>query len=120
MNGEAHGYFNGGREGKKFKFHYGCKELKLSNMCFAGNGDVESVEVKNSMYQFSSIYRLLPNIGKSTIFFGSVPLNVQNDILGIIPFQVGCLPMKYLGVLLIAMKLGINDSKSLVDKVAEK
>ncbi|GJR65770.1 RNA-directed DNA polymerase, eukaryota, reverse transcriptase zinc-binding domain protein [Tanacetum coccineum] len=126
VNGEAHGYFNGGREGKKFKFHYGCKELKLSNMCFADdllvlcNGDVESVEVKNSMDQFSSIYRLLPNIGKSTIFFGSVPLNVQNDILGIIPFQVGCLPMKYLGILLIAMKLGINDSKSLVDKVAEK
>nr|GEU39041.1 hypothetical protein [Tanacetum cinerariifolium] len=35
----------------KFKFHYGCKDLKLSNMCFADdslvlcNGHVESVEV---------------------------------------------------------------------------
>ncbi|GJY24734.1 RNA-directed DNA polymerase, eukaryota, reverse transcriptase zinc-binding domain protein [Tanacetum coccineum] len=115
------------KEGKKFKFHYGCKDLKLSNMCFADdllvlcNGDTESVQIiKNAMDQFSSVSGLFPNIGKSTIFFGSVPLDVQRDILTIMPFQVGKLPMKYLGVPLIAKKLGINDCKSLVNKVSEK
>ncbi|GJW48256.1 RNA-directed DNA polymerase, eukaryota, reverse transcriptase zinc-binding domain protein [Tanacetum coccineum] len=112
VNGDDHGYFHkvrGLRQGdpmspylftlvmevfslllakniqkaKKFKFHYGCKDLKLSNMCFADdllvlcNGDVESVGViKQTMDQFSSIYRLFPNMAKSVIFFGSVPLNV--------------------------------------------
>ncbi|GJR98403.1 hypothetical protein Tco_0270577 [Tanacetum coccineum] len=125
---EGHGYFNGrerdsDKKARKIKYHHGCKELKLSNMCFADdllvlcNGDVESVGViKKTLDQFSSIYRLFPNMGKSVIFFGSVPLNVQNAILQVMPFQVGSLPMKYLGVPLIAKKLGINDCKSLVNK----
>ncbi|GJS40876.1 RNA-directed DNA polymerase, eukaryota, reverse transcriptase zinc-binding domain protein [Tanacetum coccineum] len=156
VNGETHGYFEGGKglrqgdpispylftlvmdvfslllssniqKAKKFKFHYGCKESKLSNMCFADdllvlcNRDVDSVDViKQSMEQFSSISGLFPNIGKSTIFFGSVPLNVQNEILRDVPFQVGNLPIKYFGVPLIAKKLGVNDCKRLVNKVAEK
>ncbi|GJW25392.1 RNA-directed DNA polymerase, eukaryota, reverse transcriptase zinc-binding domain protein [Tanacetum coccineum] len=156
VNGEAHGYFNEGKglrqgdlispylftlvmevfslllsnniqKARKIKYHHGCKELKLSNMCFDDdllilcNGDMESVGViKQTMDQFSSISGLFPNVGKSTIFFGSVPLSVQNEILSIMPFQVGSLPMKYLGVPLISQKLGINDCKSLVNKVAEK
>nr|GEW38929.1 ribonuclease H-like domain-containing protein [Tanacetum cinerariifolium] len=78
---------------------------------FEYSEDVKSVEViKHSMDQFSSIFGLLPNIGKSTIFFGSVPLNVQNDILRIIPYQVGSLPMKYLGVpLLLTISLDSLD-----------
>ncbi|GKD74120.1 RNA-directed DNA polymerase, eukaryota, reverse transcriptase zinc-binding domain protein [Tanacetum coccineum] len=128
VNGEAHGYFNGERglrqgdpispylftlvmevfslilskniqKAKKFKFHYGCKDLKLSNMCFADD---------------------LLVLWKSIIFFGSVPLDVQRDILIIMHFQVGKLPMKYLGVPLIAKKLGVNDCKNLVNKISEK
>nr|GEV81593.1 RNA-directed DNA polymerase, eukaryota, reverse transcriptase zinc-binding domain protein [Tanacetum cinerariifolium] len=104
----------------KFKFHYGCKALQLSNLCFRDdllvvcNGDVESVGViQKTMEQFSSISGQFPNMGKSTIFFGSVPLDVQHEILQVMPFQVGHLPMKYLGVPLIAKKLGVNDCKSL-------
>ncbi|GKD09550.1 RNA-directed DNA polymerase, eukaryota, reverse transcriptase zinc-binding domain protein [Tanacetum coccineum] len=107
VNGEAHGYFNGGRglrqgdpispylftlvievfslllanniqKARKFKFHYVCKDLKLTNMCFA------------------------------------------DDLLVLCNGDIGSLPMKYLGVPLIAKSLGINDCKSLVMKVAEK
>ncbi|GKB67000.1 RNA-directed DNA polymerase, eukaryota, reverse transcriptase zinc-binding domain protein [Tanacetum coccineum] len=116
----AHGYFKGGRGLRQYLFTL-VMELKLSNMCFADdllvlcNEDVEFVGViKQTMDQFSSISRLFPNIGKSTIFFGSVPLNVQNEILRVMPFQVANLPMKCLGVPLIAKKLGINDCKSLI------
>ncbi|GKB12700.1 RNA-directed DNA polymerase, eukaryota, reverse transcriptase zinc-binding domain protein, partial [Tanacetum coccineum] len=78
----------------KFKFHYGCKSLQLYNMCFVDdllvlcNEDVDSVKViKKSMEQFSSISGLFPNMAKSTIFFRSVPLDVQHDILQFMPFQ---------------------------------
>ncbi|GJS74196.1 hypothetical protein Tco_0707037 [Tanacetum coccineum] len=76
-------------------------------------GDVESVGViKKTMEQFSSSSDLFPNMGKSTIFFGSVPLDVQHEILQVMPFQVGRLLMKYLGVPLFAKKLEVNDCKS--------
>ncbi|GJS40033.1 RNA-directed DNA polymerase, eukaryota, reverse transcriptase zinc-binding domain protein [Tanacetum coccineum] len=124
INGEAHVYFQGGRglrqgdpispylytlvievfslllakkiqNANKFKVHYGCKTLQLSNMCFVEdllvwcNEDVESVGViKKSMDQVSSISSLFPNMGKR------VPL--------------------------VAKKLGIHDCKSLVDKVGDK
>ncbi|GKE58210.1 RNA-directed DNA polymerase, eukaryota, reverse transcriptase zinc-binding domain protein [Tanacetum coccineum] len=156
INGEAHVYFQGGRglrqgdpispylytlvievfslllakkiqNANKFKVHYGCKTLQLSNMCFADdllvrcNEDVESVGIiKKSMDQVSSISSLFPNMGKSTIFFGSVPLDVQSKIIQVMHFQVGSLPMRYLGVSLIVKKLGVNDCKCLVDKVGDK
>ncbi|GKA02749.1 hypothetical protein Tco_0675530 [Tanacetum coccineum] len=111
----------------KFKFYYGCKALQLTNMCFADdlvvlcNGDVKSVGViKKTMDQFSSISGLFPNMGKNTIFFRSVPLETQRDILQVLPVQIGQLPMKYLGAPLIAKKLGVMDCKSLVDKVSVK
>ncbi|GKE30243.1 hypothetical protein Tco_1445627 [Tanacetum coccineum] len=111
----------------KFKFHYGCKDLQLTNMCFADdllvlcNGDVKVVGViKKTLDQFSSISWLSPNMGKSTIFFESIPLETQNDIMQVLPLQTGHLPIKYLGVPLISKKLGAKDYKSLVDKVVEK
>nr|GEV80701.1 RNA-directed DNA polymerase, eukaryota, reverse transcriptase zinc-binding domain protein [Tanacetum cinerariifolium] len=76
--------------------------------------------VKKSMDQFSGISGLFPNLGKSTIFFRSVLIKVQKDILQVMPLQVGSLLMRYLGVPLIAKKLSANDCRSLVEKVAEK
>ena len=62
-----------------FKYHKGCKELKLTHLCFADDllvmchGDVESVKVvKESLVEFSKMSGLLPNLAKSTIFFGNV------------------------------------------------
>ncbi|GKB26479.1 RNA-directed DNA polymerase, eukaryota, reverse transcriptase zinc-binding domain protein [Tanacetum coccineum] len=62
----------------KFRYHKG-KDLKLTHLCFAGdlmvfcNGDVHSIAiVKKSLNEFSSYSGLLPNMEKSTIFFGSV------------------------------------------------
>ncbi|GJS15689.1 RNA-directed DNA polymerase, eukaryota [Tanacetum coccineum] len=35
LNGERKGYFSSGKEAAKFKFHIGCKELRLTHLCFA-------------------------------------------------------------------------------------
>lgn len=120
VNGELHGFFKGARglrqgdpispyiftlvmevfnlimkrsvhdEGN-FKYHLGCKGIKLTHLCFAYDlllvchGDVNTVKIlKKSLNEFSEIYWLLPNMSKSTIFFGGVDKKISTDILGII------------------------------------
>ncbi|GJQ89910.1 RNA-directed DNA polymerase, eukaryota, reverse transcriptase zinc-binding domain protein [Tanacetum coccineum] len=152
VNGQVHGYFKGARglrqgdpispylftlvmevlnlimiknieaEGN-FKYHAGCKELKITHLCFADDlmvlchGDSQSISiVKNSLNEFSNYSGLLPNLKKSTVFFGSIKENLKNDLLKISPFSIGVLPMKYLGVRLLAKCLGVNDCKGLIEK----
>ncbi|GKE20007.1 RNA-directed DNA polymerase, eukaryota, reverse transcriptase zinc-binding domain protein [Tanacetum coccineum] len=57
----------------KFQYHFGCKSLKLVNVCFADDllvmchGDTSSVEViKRALDEFSASSGLLPNSSKST------------------------------------------------------
>ncbi|GJV82645.1 RNA-directed DNA polymerase, eukaryota, reverse transcriptase zinc-binding domain protein [Tanacetum coccineum] len=124
VNGEINGYFNGGRglrqgdpispylftmvmevfnmimiknvkESGKFRYHHGCKELKLTHMCFADDllvlckGDTESVKVvKKTIEEFSKVCGLFPNINKSTIFFGNIKEEDKADMLQVLPFKV--------------------------------
>nr|GEZ09522.1 RNA-directed DNA polymerase, eukaryota, reverse transcriptase zinc-binding domain protein [Tanacetum cinerariifolium] len=108
-------------------YHIGCKELKLTHMCFADdlivlcNGDVDSLKVvKKSLDDFSSISGLHSNLSKSTIFFDSINERDKGDLLQILPFKCGKLPMKYLGVPLLAKRLGVKDCKSLIENVENK
>ncbi|GJU54600.1 RNA-directed DNA polymerase, eukaryota, reverse transcriptase zinc-binding domain protein [Tanacetum coccineum] len=110
-----------------FKYHWGCKELEISHLCFADDllvvchGDVKSVKViKKAMDKFSNMSGLVPNLGKSTVFFGNVDDRTKAEILDILPFNIGKLPVSYLGVPLITKKIGVKEYKSLVDKVKAK
>ncbi|GKC03922.1 RNA-directed DNA polymerase, eukaryota, reverse transcriptase zinc-binding domain protein, partial [Tanacetum coccineum] len=76
--------------------------------------------VKDSIDEFGRCSGLLPNLQKSTIFFGNVKEEAQEEIMKILPFEKGKLPMKYLGVPLITKRLGIKDYKYLVDKVRKR
>ncbi|GJU40154.1 RNA-directed DNA polymerase, eukaryota, reverse transcriptase zinc-binding domain protein [Tanacetum coccineum] len=125
LNGERYGYFKSGRglrqgdpispylftlvmevftlimrkntvEEANFKYHYGCKHMELTHLEWSG---------------------LYPNMGKSTIFFGSLNKGEKQAILEVMPFQIGKLPMKYLGVPLLARRLNVEDCKILVHKV---
>ncbi|GJV20529.1 hypothetical protein Tco_1369549 [Tanacetum coccineum] len=89
-------------ENLKFKFHIGYKELRLTHPCFADNllvvcnGDVKSVKViKSTMLEFSGISSLIPNMDKSTVFFGNVKNEERNKILVVFPFAVGKLPVNF-------------------------
>ncbi|GKC34383.1 RNA-directed DNA polymerase, eukaryota, reverse transcriptase zinc-binding domain protein, partial [Tanacetum coccineum] len=153
VNGESHGFFKGGRglrqgdplspylftivmevfslmmqrnirKEKNFHYHFGCKQLKITHVCFADDlivfchGDTTSVKViKKTMEEFSKCSGLIPNKQKSTILFGSMPLDDQQIFLDIVPFVKGNLPMRYLGVPLITKRLGIKDCKPLIDKI---
>nr|GFA07276.1 RNA-directed DNA polymerase, eukaryota, reverse transcriptase zinc-binding domain protein [Tanacetum cinerariifolium] len=106
-----------------FKYHVGCKDLKLTHLCFADdllvlcNGDKDSIKIiKDSIDDFSRISGLVPNLNKSTIFFGNVNTGTQRSILNIVPFKLGVFPVKYIGVPLVTKRFGKDDCKQLVDR----
>ncbi|GJT58681.1 RNA-directed DNA polymerase, eukaryota, reverse transcriptase zinc-binding domain protein [Tanacetum coccineum] len=108
INGKRYGYFKGGRGLRQgdpispylftlimemltlllqrkirnngcFKYHHGCKELQLVNLCFTDdlmifcNGDPISVGlIKEGLNEFSATSGLFRNLRKSTLFFGSL------------------------------------------------
>ncbi|GJV25697.1 putative RNA-directed DNA polymerase [Tanacetum coccineum] len=110
-----------------FRYHWQCKELKLTHLCFADdlllfcNGDSRSVAVlKNALTEFGGLSGLLPNLTKSTIFFGNVREVSRLRILNIMPFRVGSLPVRYLGVPLISKRLYVKDCQLLIDKARKR
>ncbi|GJW50193.1 RNA-directed DNA polymerase, eukaryota, reverse transcriptase zinc-binding domain protein [Tanacetum coccineum] len=114
-------------EDGQFRYHAGCKDLKVTHLCVADDlmvfchGDVHSLSlVKKSLNEFSKYSGLLPNLKKSTVFFGSIKENLKYDLLKVVPFSVGTLPMKYLGVPLLAKCLGVNDCRILIEKVKSR
>ncbi|GJX34584.1 RNA-directed DNA polymerase, eukaryota, reverse transcriptase zinc-binding domain protein [Tanacetum coccineum] len=156
INGERYGYFKSGRGLRQgdpmspylftlvmevltlmvnrrierenhFKYHWGCKDIKLAQLCFADdllmlcNGDHQSVKtLKDGLMEFSKSSGLIPNMNKSTIFFGSIKEDEKKRILDVMPFKVGQLPMKYLGVPLITKNIGVSECNQLVDRVKQK
>ncbi|GJZ48772.1 RNA-directed DNA polymerase, eukaryota, reverse transcriptase zinc-binding domain protein [Tanacetum coccineum] len=111
-------------EENKFKYHFGCKKLQITHLYFAGDllvlyhRDSTSVKViKSALEDFSKISGLHPNLGKSTIFYGSMDNIYIANVLNILPFKRGKLLVRYLGVPLVSKKLGVKDCKGLIDKV---
>ncbi|GJZ24374.1 RNA-directed DNA polymerase, eukaryota, reverse transcriptase zinc-binding domain protein [Tanacetum coccineum] len=153
VNGEIHGYFKGGRGLRQgdpissylftivmevlnliiqrkitqlgnFRYHTGCEDLKITNLCFADdllilcNGDCDSVKViKLALEEFSSVSGLVPNLSKSTMFCSNINEDLKKEILEIVLFVVGKLRVRYLGVPLVTRRLRVKDCKSLVEKL---
>ncbi|GKD74639.1 hypothetical protein Tco_1332921 [Tanacetum coccineum] len=110
-----------------FRYHHGCKELKLVNLCFADdlmifcNGDPLSVGlIKEGLNEFSEISGLFPNLNKSTLFFGSLKDTEKEQIMNIMQFKEGTLPSKYLGVPLVTKRLGVKECKVMIDKIKSR
>ncbi|GJU59704.1 RNA-directed DNA polymerase, eukaryota, reverse transcriptase zinc-binding domain protein [Tanacetum coccineum] len=101
-------------ESTLFKYHFGCKMMKLTHVCFADDllmffhGDMDSVMVlKKEIEEFGGMTGLLPNYNKSTIIFGSMNENDKQDILRNVLFKVEKLPVKYLNVPLTSKRLSL-------------
>ncbi|KAK1429871.1 hypothetical protein QVD17_12158 [Tagetes erecta] len=110
-----------------FRFHNKCEKQRIINLCFADDlfifsrGCMSSVRVvMNSLNEFTRMSGLVPSIPKSTIYFCNVQEPVRMNILSIMPFVEGSLPVKYLGVPLISSRLLYKDCKILVEKLEGK
>ncbi|GJU22980.1 RNA-directed DNA polymerase, eukaryota, reverse transcriptase zinc-binding domain protein [Tanacetum coccineum] len=155
-NGDIHGYFNGERglrhgdpispylftlvmemfniivqskikASPKFKYHWGCKQMEISQLCFVDDllmfchGDIEFVKVIKGAYdEFRQVSGLIPIMGKSIVFFDNVKDHVKQKILPIMSFKVVSLPVTYLSVPLVTKQIGPNKCKCLVEKVRAK
>lgn len=112
---------------EEFKYHWKCAELEITHLCFADDlllfchGDVFSVKVlKAALDEFSGVSGLKPNLEKSRVFFGNVFPRVQTGILNVVPFKVGKLPVRYLGVPLLSTRLSQHHCLTLIEKVKKK
>ncbi|XP_071704641.1 uncharacterized protein [Rutidosis leptorrhynchoides] len=110
-----------------FKYHPKCEHLKIINLCFADDlflfskADVESVKViRDALEEFKACSGLTPSLPKSTTFFANVPSNLKVQILQILPFDEGTLPVRYLGVPLVSSRLLYRDCKILVERDKKK
>ncbi|KAL0295381.1 UNVERIFIED_CONTAM: hypothetical protein Sradi_6838600 [Sesamum radiatum] len=108
-----------------FRFHWKCAELGILNLCFADDvlifcaGDVPSVRrVKVVLEEFAELSGLQVNSSKSTVIFSKAIQSERQELLDLLGFQEGCLPIKYLGVPLTASRLSVADCRPILDKVA--
>ena len=90
------------REEDCFKFHPKCENLNIIHLCFADDllifchGDVDSVKVlKEALLEFSGVSGLKPSPGKSTSYLGDVLGHNRKEILKLLPFKLGVLPVRY-------------------------
>nr|XP_043629994.1 uncharacterized protein LOC122601294 [Erigeron canadensis] len=110
-----------------FRYHNKCEKQRLVNLCFADDlflfsrGDVDSARViLEALSVFKDVSGLVPSITKSTVFFCNVTTHVRNAIMGIMPFDEGQLPIKYLGVPLISTRLVYRDCMILVERLDKR
>ncbi|GKF58657.1 putative reverse transcriptase domain, reverse transcriptase zinc-binding domain protein, partial [Tanacetum coccineum] len=100
------------REYGNFMYHRYCSKLNLINLCFAddlflfAHGDVDSARViMDTLGEFKDALGLAHGLPKSTDYFCNVLNHIKIDILNILPFEEGKLPVKYLGVPLVPSRL---------------
>lgn len=97
-----------------FKFHWHCKELRISHLFFVddvlffAHGSKASVtHIMSCISHFSNWSGLAPSINKSSSFLCNC--NSESHMFDILAIPRGTLPVRFLGVLLISSQLCVND-----------
>jgi hypothetical protein len=84
-------------------------------------GDVNSIRmIKTVLTKFQDLSGLYPNPNKSDIFLGRALNAEREQIICILGFREGELPMKYLGVPLLSSRLKNVLCKGLMDRITSK
>jgi hypothetical protein len=105
-----------------FRFHLHCEREEIAHLCFIDDlmifckAEVASVFlVRNCLDQFRVASDLSPNPDRSNIFLCGVAPNTKMQLLGVLGYREGKLPIRYLGVPLITSKLSTYDCSIPVD-----
>lgn len=105
-------------------YHPLCAKVSLTHLCFADDLMVFSTASAHSLMgtklnldSFCKLSRLKVSFQMSEVFFCVVSQTEQDHLARFLGVKIGRLPVRYLGVPLIAGKLRAIDWKPLVDKI---
>ena len=76
--------------------------------------------VKDTLDEFKELSGLSVNHSKSEVFCAAVPTVLQDQILSILQFRVGKLPVRYLGTPLTAGRLSYSNCIPLIEKITAR
>lgn len=120
-------YLKGKIAASQFNYHWRTKEVELSHLLFADDillfskGDLNSITtLVNTVSDFSKFSRLKVNPSKCQCFFGNVDSCVIDSALTLTGFQLGVLPVKYLGLPLFSGKLSKQECLPLVSRICDR
>ncbi|KAL2223864.1 UNVERIFIED_CONTAM: hypothetical protein Sindi_2961400 [Sesamum indicum] len=107
-----------------FAFHWKCDDIRIFQLGFADDlllfcrAKTESVRVfKSGLDRFADWSGLRLKVEKSHIIISRSAQNVREELLAVLGFQEGHLPMRYLGLPLISSRLSIADFQPLLSKI---
>ncbi|CAN1292519.1 LINE-1 retrotransposable element ORF2 protein [Linum perenne] len=111
-----------------YPFHPRCKKLGITHLCFAddllifANGSMDGIKkISAILKSFYLLSGLKINPGKTDLFCSSsVSPLVRSSILSQMGFNIGELPVRYLGVPLISGKLLRADCQVLIDRIVAR
>lgn len=90
-------------------------------MIIVFHADKESaLAVRERIDKFSASSGLCVSPQKTHVFFGSVKVITKQQILEVLGYVEGKLPVRYLGLPLIASKLSVADCHPVIDKFKKK
>src|SRR6516165_3910674 len=110
-----------------FQFHWRCQKLGISHLCFADDlmifchADGYSVDiVKSALDKFARFSGLVTNSWKSYVFLSGVDEAERQHLQSILGFQLGVLPVRYLGVPLLSTRLTYADCRPLFERILSR
>ncbi|KAL0294211.1 UNVERIFIED_CONTAM: Retrovirus-related Pol polyprotein from type-2 retrotransposable element R2DM [Sesamum radiatum] len=106
-----------------FSFHWRCDRIQLFQLGFADDllfskADPNSVSLfKEGLTTFAELSGLQANLHKSHLILSSSAAPLRATLLTILGFQEGHLPLRYLGLPLLASRLSVADCHPIIQKI---
>ncbi|KAL0327824.1 UNVERIFIED_CONTAM: putative ribonuclease H protein [Sesamum angustifolium] len=107
-----------------FSFHWRCKEIGLFQLCFADDlllfctAHVVLVQIlRRGLDEFAKLSGLHANPQKSQLILSRSAQAMREHLTAALQFQEGHLPLRYLGLPLLASRLSISDCQTLLLKI---
>lgn len=114
-------------DARQFGYHPRCKNLGLTHLSFAddimvlSDGKVRSVEGIVSVFdEFARCSGLKISMEKSTLYLAGIPNTSIQQLATRFPFEVGKLPVRYLGLPLVTKRLSRADCMPLVEQLRKR
>ncbi|KAL2228622.1 UNVERIFIED_CONTAM: hypothetical protein Sindi_1841900 [Sesamum indicum] len=130
LNGKPHGFFPGARglrQDELFSFHWKCDTARVFQLGFADDvllfchADRDSIRVfKTGLDRFAEWSGLRLNEHKSHLIISRSAQGLREEMMTVLGFQEGVLPMKYLGLPLLSSRLTISDCRPLLLKIDKR